>query len=158
MNRIFLCIAILFTPLAAMAEKPATKDASLLAAINGFNDAYEANEVETYFAYYADDAVAYFGDGRVDLAAYNESWSGMIEAGGGVELIEMSDLKVQMFADGEIAVATYFVDSRTRDPEGNTTTAKSFETDVWRKTDGEWKVVTIHYTAIPEADEEAGEE
>ena len=35
-----------------------------------------------------------------------------------------------------------------RSPEGETGVARAFETDVWQRIDGEWKVVSLHYTEI----------
>jgi ketosteroid isomerase-like protein len=104
--------------------------------------------VEKYFSFYADDATAYFGDGRVDIAAYHEMWIGLMEAGGGVELNEMSDLQVQVLPGGDVAVATSFIDNRTRSPDGTTSTSRAFETDVWQKIDGKWKIISLHYSVI----------
>ena len=71
------------------------------------------------------------------------------DAGGGVELNEMSDLVIQVMPSGEVAIATSFIYNQTRSPEGEVSTVKAFETDVWQKIDGEWKVVSLHYSEIP---------
>lgn len=148
MKRILSCFAIVLTSFAV----PAQDDADLHAAIKAFDHAYATNDVEGYFSFYADDATVYFGgDTRVDIADYHEMWTGLMAAGGGVELNTMSDLRVQILPGGA-AISTSFIDNRTRSPDGTTSTSRAFETDVWQKIDGNWKIVSLHYTVIP-ADE-----
>jgi len=153
MKRILSCFAIVLMSFSATAEHHDEANADLHAAIKAFDHAYATNDVESYFGFYADDATVYVGgDARVDMAAYHEMWTGLMAAGGGVELNEMSDLRVQILPGGDVAVATSFIDNRTRSPDGTTSTSKAFETDVWQKIDGEWKIISLHYSGIP-ADE-----
>jgi ketosteroid isomerase-like protein len=142
-------VAIALISLSAMAEHHGSENEDLYAAIKAFDHAYATNDVETYFSFYDDDATVYFYGARQDITAYHELWTEMMEAGGGVELNEMSDLKVQVMPCGDVAIATSFVDNRTRDPEGATTTVKAFETDVWQKIDGKWKIISLHYSELP---------
>jgi ketosteroid isomerase-like protein len=133
----------------AMAEHHDAENAELHAAIKAFDHAYANNDVEKYFSFYADDATVYFGDdARVDVAAYHEMWTGLMAAGGGVELNEMSDLQVQVLPCGDVAISTSFIDNRTRSPDGATSTSRAFETDVWQKIDGKWQIISLHYTVI----------
>ena len=148
MRKILSCFVFVLMSFSAFAEHHDDENADLHAAIKAFDHAYANNDVEKYFSFYADDATAYFGDGRVDIAAYHEMWTGLMEAGGGVELNEMSDLQVQVMPGGAVAVVTSFIDNRTRSPDGTKTTSKAFETDVWQKIDGEWKIISLHYSGI----------
>ena len=132
----------------AIAEHHAAVEEEVHAAVSGFNDAYATNDVEAYFGYYADDATVYFSGARQSIPAYHELWVELIKAGGGVEANEMSDVKVQIMPSGTVAVATSFIDNVTRSPEGEKSVAKAFETDVWQKIDGEWKIVSLHYSEI----------
>jgi ketosteroid isomerase-like protein len=75
-----------------------------------------------------------------------------MEAGGGVEMNETSDLQVQIMPSGDAAISTSFVDNRTRYPDGRTSTARAFETDVWQKINGEWKIISLHFSEIPSQD------
>lgn len=150
MQKILSYFFIMLMSFSAMAEHHGTKNAELHGAITAFDRAYATNDVETYFGLYADDATVYFGDGRVDMAAYHKMWTELMAAGGGVELNEMSDLQVQVMPGGDIAIATSFIDNRTRSPDGTTSTSRAFETDVWQKIDGKWKVISLHYSGIPE--------
>ncbi len=149
MNRILGGLCLVLISYSAMAEHHGSEDADLHAAIKTFDHAYATNDVETYFGYYADDATVYFYGARQDVDAYHEEWTAMMEAGGGVEKNEMSDLQVQLMPCGDVAIATSFIDNRTRSPDGTISTARAFETDVWQKIDGEWKIISLHYSDIP---------
>jgi len=148
MKKVLGGFAIALITLSAMAEHHGSENADLHAAIKAFDGAYATNDVDTYFGFYADDATVYFFGARQDVAAYHEEWIAMMEAGGGVEMNEMSDLQVQVMPCGDVAIATSFVDNRTRSPDGTTSTVRAFETDVWQKIDGNWKIISLHYSEI----------
>ena len=150
MRNLLTCIVALLIPFAAMAEHHGPLEAEVRDAVKAFNGAYANDEVDTYFSYYADDAMVYFYGARQDLAAYHDEWAAMVEAGGTVEKNELSDIQVQVMPGGEVAVATYFVDYRLRTPDGELSESKAFESEVWRKIDDEWKIVNLHYSEIPE--------
>ncbi len=141
--------AIALISLSAMAGQHGSENEDLHAAIKAFDHAYATNDVETYFSFYNEDATVYFYGARQDLAAYHELWTALMEAGGGVELNEVSDLKVQVLPCGDVAISTSFIDNRTRDPDGTTSTVRAFETDVWQKIDGDWKIISLHYSELP---------
>jgi hypothetical protein len=73
----------------------------------------------------------------------------MKDAGGGVEVNDMSDLVIQMMPGEEVAITTSFINNRTRSPDGEISTVRAFETDVWQKIDGKWKIISLHYSEIP---------
>jgi len=112
-----------------------------------FNQAYERNDLEEYFSYYADDVTQWFESGRAGLADYKKSWHELIEGGGGVEKNALSDIRIQVSPGGDAAVATYVVDVVTRQADGKKTKEQAFETDVWYKRDGKWKIVHLHYNS-----------
>ncbi len=152
MQKISSCLVILLIATSAIAEHHGEKNADLHAAIKAFDRAYATNDVEAYFSFYDDDATVYFGGARQDITAYHEMWTALMEAGGGVELNEMSDLQVQVMQSGDVAIATSFIENRTRAPDGTKSMSKAFETDVWQKIDGAWKIISLHHSGIP-ADE-----
>jgi ketosteroid isomerase-like protein len=148
MKKLLTCLAAVLITIPALAEHHNSTEAEMYAAVKAFNTAYATNDVEGYFNHYADDAMLYFYGARQDVAAYHEEWSAMVKAGGGVEKNEISDVNVQMLQGDTVAVASYFVDNRSRSAEGETSSEKAFEMDVWQKIDGEWKIVSLHYSAI----------
>ncbi len=124
-------------------------EAEIEAALDGFNKAYATNDVAAYFDYYADDATVFFSGERQDLAVYEEQWHALIDSGDGVLLNEMSDIVIQVLPGGNVAISTYFVTNKAR-YDGQVANLRAFETDVWNKIDGEWKVVSLHYTELNE--------
>ncbi len=112
-----------------------------------FNGAYERNELDAYFSYFADDVTMWFESGRVNLADYKKDWYALIKAGGGVEKNALSDVRVQVSPTGETAIATYRLDVLTRQADGKKTKEQAYETDVWFKRDGKWKLAHAHYNS-----------
>jgi ketosteroid isomerase-like protein len=153
LKNVLLSLILVALPFSANAEHHGNTPADLAAAIKGFNDTYATNDVETYFGFYAEDATVYFYGERQDIAAYHKEWEALMQAGGGVEKNEMSDLVVQMMPGGDVAIATSFIDNRTRYADGTIVEARAFETDVWQKIDGTWKIISLHFSEIPETTE-----
>jgi ketosteroid isomerase-like protein len=114
-----------------------------------FNDAYARNDLETYFDYYDENATQWWESGRVSVADYKKQWYALIEGGGGVEKNELSDIRVQVGPSGDTAVATYRVDVVTRATDGTRSNESAWETDVWFRRGGRWKVVHLHYNSRP---------
>jgi ketosteroid isomerase-like protein len=131
-----------------MAEQHSSSETEVRAAVAAFNTAYATNDVESYFSHYTDDATLYFYGERHKVAAYHEEWTAMVDAGGAVEKNDPSDVRVQVLPGDQVAVASYFVDYASRSPEGERTVAMGFESEVWQKIDGEWKIVSLHYSEI----------
>ena len=152
MKNLVICVAILVLPLVTYAGDGKSAESEVRAAAADFNDAYMTNDIERYFSYYADDAVVYWFGERQDMSAYHDEWKAMIEAGGGVETNEVSQEVFQILPGGKAAVASYFVHNVTRDAEGEAVAGNFYETEVWQKMDGEWKVINLHYTEIVPVD------
>jgi len=140
-------IATTLSMLLAAAVPSQTTPAEIEKLVVAFNQAYERNDLEEYFSYYADDVTQWFESGRVDLADYRKSWYELIEGGGAVEKNALSDIRVQVSPGGDAAVATYVLDVVTRQIDGKKTKERAFETDVWYKRDGKWKIVHLHYNS-----------
>ncbi len=148
MKKLLTCLVAVLITISTMAEHHSLAEAEVYAAVEAFNDAYATNDVEGYFGHYTDDATLYFYGARQIVAVYHEQWSVMVDAGGAVEKNDLSDVKVQVMPGDEVAVATYFVDNAKRSPEGETAVVRAFETGVWQKIEGEWKIVSLHFTEI----------
>lgn len=133
--------------LAAVGAAQQTTASEIEKLVVAFNQAYERNDLEEYFSYYADDVTQWFESGRVDLADYKKSWYELIQGGGGVEKNALSDIRVQVSPGGDAAVATYVLDVVTRQVGGKKTKERAFETDVWYKRDGKWKIAHLHYNS-----------
>ncbi len=148
MNKILTCLVAALISFSAMADQHSSADAAVRNAVKAFNGAYASNKVEDYFGHYADDASLYWDGARQKVSAYHDEWSALVNSGGAVEKNELSDIQVKVMPGGDVAVASYFIDYRLRTPDGEVTELKAFESDVWQKIDGAWKVVSLHYTEI----------
>ena len=151
MKKILTFLVVSLISFSAMAEHHSSVDAELSDAMEAFNIAYTSNNMDAYFGLYTDDATLYFYGERHKVSAYREEWTAEIDAGGGVEKNETSDVRVQVMPSGDVAVVTSFIDNRTRGTDGETTTVRAYETEVWQKIDDEWKVISLHYNEIPSA-------
>lgn len=146
MNKILIFISAALLSFSAVADQHSAVEAEVREAVKAFNGAYAGNDVEGYFSHYADDAMVYFLGARQKVSAYHEEWAAMIDAGGAVEKNELSDIQVRVLPGGDAAIASYFIDYRLRTPDGEIAGSKAFESDVWQKIDGNWKIVALHYT------------
>ena len=148
MKKILSCFAIALFSFSTMAAHHSSVEAEVSEAAKAFNTAYTTNDVQTYFSFYTDDAVLYFFGARQKVSDYREEWAASIKAGGGVEKNEVSDLHIQVMPSGDVAIVISFVDNRSRSVDGQISTAKAFETEIWQKIEGEWRVVGLHYSEI----------
>ena len=142
-----LALLVILVASPAIADNHGEVEATIRNLAEQFNEAYATNDADTYFGFYTEDSMLYFYGARQDVAEYDESWRATIAAGGGARKNDMSDLRIQVLSD-DVAVASYFVDNESKSPDGDVTSARAFETDVWQKIDGEWKIVSLHYTEI----------
>lgn len=143
-----MCLLVVFLAGPVIAEHHEGVEAEVSELARQFNEAYATNDADTYFGFYTEDAMLYFFGARQPVAAYDESWRATIAAGGGAQKNDMSELQVQVLSE-TVAVASYFVDNESRSPDGEVSSARAFETDVWQLTDDGWKIVSLHYTEIP---------
>jgi ketosteroid isomerase-like protein len=113
------------------------------------NAAYAANDLGTYFSFYADDFTQWLPEGRTDLPAYRKQWTGFIQGGARVESDSLSDMHIQMGPSGDTAVASYILHVRIRDAKGKVSEEDNQESDVFFKRGGVWKIVFLHYSPAP---------
>jgi len=113
------------------------------------NAAYAANDLPTYFSYYASDFTQWLPDGRTDLPEYVKMWTDNIKQGGKILADQVSDLHIQVGPGGDTAIASYLLHVKERTPKGEINDSDNHETDVWFKRDGVWKIVHLHYSPAP---------
>ena len=131
---------------------PASTEARIQALEDKVNTAYAANNLPTYFSFYAEDLRALFPDGPTTFAGYKADWTAFIKSGGAILSFKDKDMRVQVSPKGDAAVASYLADVVTRTPgKGDVKTSYS-ETDVWFLRHGEWKIVEIHYSENPKVE------
>jgi ketosteroid isomerase-like protein len=129
-------------PLAAAGAEPEQEIRRLEAEINA---AYAANDLPKYFSYYAEDFRGLFPDGFTTLPEYVKMWTGFVHDGGAVLAFDYTDVQVQVSPGADAAVASYRASVRIRYPKKEPVVEKYFETDVFFKRAGQWKLVEVHY-------------
>jgi len=135
---------------AARAAERGTVEVEIERLEHTVNDAYAANNLDKYFSYYADDLVAIFYNERTTLPAYRKFWSEYIGAGNAVTSVKLADMIVRVSPTGDVAIASYQIDVGNRHADGKKTDEHAFETDVWMKRRGSWKIAHAHYAlAVP---------
>ena len=145
---IILTTMFIFTS-ASADHHHSTAAAEVRNATDAFNLAYETNDVDGYFDMYAENAMLYFYGDRWEVSTYYDYWKdSMIGAGGGVEKNTATDIQVKVTPDGNTAVVGAFIENRSRSPEGDINEEKGYETEVWSKIDGVWKIISLHYSVI----------
>jgi ketosteroid isomerase-like protein len=146
-----LCLsALLFAGLAAHAHAAPKSD--ILKLEDDFNAAYFANDLDKYFAFYADDAILWFPEGRTDIPSYKKEWAEFIKSGGGIQEGSMSDMHVRFSPLGDTAIASYLLHLKTRQADKKVLDEVYQESDVWFKAAGGWKIAHVHYApATPPA-------
>ena len=149
MKKILTLFAIAWLSVPAAADQHGAAEAELRKVVIAFNEAYADNDLERYFSHFAEDADMYWSGTRHTTAAYRDDYTATVEAGGTVEKNDISDLVIRMLPGNEAAVASFFIDYRFRNPGGEITVEQAFETGVWQKIDGEWKLVGMHNNVIP---------
>ncbi len=149
MYKILTIFAAALISFSAVADQHSAVEAEVLDAVKAFNGAYASNDVEGYFSHFADDGDMFWEGARQTASGYHEEWAATIDAGGAVEKNEASDVQVRVLPGGNAAIVSFFIDYRMRTPDGEIVEEKAFESEVWQKIDGKWKVVGLHYTALP---------
>lgn len=139
-----LLLVLFLVPFASQSQKIEEEIRNLEAE---FNQAYERNQLDAYFSYYAEEVTLWFPSGRETLEGYKEDWHDLVAGGGGVEKNEISDMKIQVGPSRDAAIATYAVDVVTRGVDGKKTKEHAVETDVWFKRGGTWKLVHVNYNS-----------
>jgi len=137
-------------PLALWAGDPEAVESKIIEMEKAFNEAYATNQVDAYFNFYTEDATLFFYGERQPVERYRKEWKASIKGGSVVLHNEVSDVEVRVLPGGEAAVASSFVDNSTRSPDGEVTTVRAYESNVWQLINGEWKVVSLHYNEIAE--------
>jgi len=136
------------------AEERARIEAEILELESQLDDAYESNDLDRYWAYYADDLTQFWDTGRVTLEQYKKDWTALIEAGGGVVESRTEDVQVRVSPLGDSAIVSYPIFARYRGADGSESASLYYETDVWFRQDGGWTMVHYHFSSAAEPEDE----
>lgn len=125
-------------------------EAEILELESQLDKAYESNDLDKYWSFYADDITQFWDSGRVTLEQYKKEWTALIEGGGGVVETRAEDVRVRVSPMGDAAVVTYPIFARYRGPDGAESGGQFYETDIWFLRDGRWTMVHYHFSSAEE--------
>ncbi len=118
--------------------------------VERFNKAYESNDLESYWSFYAPEMTQFYPQGRLDLADYQAYWNQHVAEGNRLTEVKIEDLVIHPAPSGDAAVAHYRIFVRTVHPDRSEAQEWAQESDVLHKQNGEWKVVHMHYSPAPQ--------
>jgi ketosteroid isomerase-like protein len=148
--RSVLLAAVLAAPLACAAPGRTPSPEAVIAEVGAFeekfNQAYESNDLEAYWSFYAPEMTQFYPQGRLDLADYQKYWNQHVGEGNLLTEVKMEDAVYHVGPSGDAAVVHYRVSIRTRHPDESIGEERAQETDVLFKRDGRWQVVHMHYS------------
>ncbi len=131
-------------------EERARIEAEILELESQLDKAYQSNDLDKYWSFYADDITQFWDNGRVTLEQYKKEWTALIEGGGGVVESRTEDVRVRVSPMGDAAVVTYPFFVRYRSPDGTESGGQFYETDIWFLRDGRWTMVHYHWASAAE--------
>jgi len=114
------------------------------------NEAYANNNLPVYFSYYADDFRGIFPDGFITLETYRKEWTDSVKAGNILVNFTYSDMQIQVSPGEDAAIATYRATASMRYVGKAPVDEHYFETDVFFRRGGVWKLVEVHYSTAAE--------
>jgi len=146
--RLILLVPVTFLAISAR-PRPTPAEDEVRDLEQRVNGAYEANDLPKYFSFYAPDFSQFLPEGRTDLDAYKKEWTAYIGEGNRVAKVDISDLHIQVGPNKDTAVASYILHVRTKLKDGKIAEEDNQESDVLFKRSGQWKIVFLHYSAVP---------
>ena len=147
----FQCVPITEVPSARASHPQSPEEAEISRLEEEYNAAYATNDLDHYFSYYGDDLVTIFYNARSTLPEYRKVWTDDVRSGKlAVVSADISDMVVRVSPKGDSAIASYQLQVRNRHAGGKVTDEHAFETDVWFRRAGDWKLVHAQYSlAVP---------
>lgn len=145
---LLLCLAALVAACASRPSLPSEEEtrAEIRAFVEEFNKAYESNDLEKYWSFYAPEMTQFYPQGRLDLADYQAYWNKHVGEGNRLQEVRLEDMVIHVGPSRDAAAVHYRVFIRTSHPDGTTAEEWAQESDSLVKRDGAWKVVHMHYS------------
>lgn len=129
----------------ATVERDAEQE--IRAALDNFLKTVSAKDVDAIMAFYASDVVAYDAIAALQFKgaeAYGEHWRQCLSACGA---LSMAASDIHIAAVGDLATCHYLHRCAGVDEKGEGQACWMRATVVWRRQDGDWKIIHDHYSA-----------
>lgn len=118
--------------------------------------AYQANNLGAYFGVMAEDATVLIGGkGRASRQMYQQMWTGVVAAGGGVVAASIEDLQVRAAPSGDAGVASFVMNADYKglvpgEPD-KVVSRRIALTEVWFKSGAGWTMAHMDWFDVPAA-------
>ena len=113
--------------------------------------AYGRGDVEGYLSYYADDASMFIFAKESKLEEMAREVRSLFERGGRVVTLDIpAEPEVLLNEAGDAAVVAFAWRETFKNPDGTITNSRFYETDIWFRRRGQWKIVKFHFTTLTE--------
>jgi ketosteroid isomerase-like protein len=111
-------------------------------------ESFGSNDLDSYFALFADDLTSWGPNGQSDKESYRRWWTDSAKTGG-LSGADTADLRIQVSPQGDLAVASYLLNV-TRKNAGDTLEHASYEmSPTLIKRNGRWQIVHLHFQTVP---------
>jgi ketosteroid isomerase-like protein len=104
---------------------------------------------DAYLSYYWDDALLFTVDQRIALPELRRAFVALLASGGGPLTIELPEVdNIVISSGGDAATTTFEWRARSRSEDSIDTDRTYYETDVWYRRNGVWKIIRMHLTRL----------
>ena len=146
---LWLCLCS--SDLGAQQDRAAAAETEVRDTISRLVNAYGANDLDTYFSFFADDMTVWWGvEGRNDRPtpkdAYVRSWPNFVKKTGGHESCRSADVRIQVAPSADAAVSSYELTCIFKTaPSGSSREATYEMTAVLFRRSDRWEVVHFNW-------------
>ena len=146
-----LWLSLCLADLGAQQNRAAAAEAEVRDTIERLVRSYGANDLDTYFSFFADDMTVWWGtDGRNDRPtpkeAYVKSWPNFVRKTGGHESCRSADVRIQIAPSADAAVSSYELKCIFKTaPSGSSREATYEMTAVLFRRSERWQVVHFNW-------------
>ena len=113
-------------------------------------DIYRAGDISAYLAHYAPDISANFSGSVMSSDEARKFITSLFEGGGKTLDFQIGDPQMQFSESGDAAIVRYPWRERFLYSDGHQTDTEYYETDVWYRRNGEWKIAHVHQSTVKE--------
>jgi ketosteroid isomerase-like protein len=142
MKNIWLLAAILLCAVSTWAQSGASGDEKAIVALDkAWIKAAQDRNIDQAVSYYADDAIVMPPGAPIATTAQQRRavWQGLLS--GPKSTLNFGRIKLEVAKSGDLAYDLGWTEWKTTDAEGKTTTGRGKYVVVWKKINGQWKVV-----------------
>jgi ketosteroid isomerase-like protein len=106
-------------------------------------------DADAYLSFYWEDAVIWSAGERLTMAEVRRAFTALLAAGGGPLSIDLPPARdVVVNASGDAVVASFEWSARVRGVDGVVSDRTLYESDVWFRRNGAWKIIHMHLTVL----------